>query len=266
MVLEKLVSVREAIKRPWWMFIVGGIVSTTSLLIASVLLPILPNDIGFFTSILITFAMTPFMVNLFSYEEAKTEGEILRGNENFFQRHKQVFLIYIAFFAGVTLSMSLIYLIVPEKYVEKIFEDQIETIRLIRGSSVVVDSFQRIVFNNISVLIVSFLFSFLYGSGAIFILSWNASVLATAIGLTAKSIGGLKGLPIAMLVYFPHGSIEILAYFIAGISGGIISTAISRRKSPFLNRILIDSLSMLAIASILIIIAGAIEVAGISLR
>ncbi|MEM5801905.1 MAG: stage II sporulation protein M [Candidatus Aenigmatarchaeota archaeon] len=260
MVLERLISIREAIKNPWWMFIVGGLISVLSLLVAF-LVPIFPNDIGLFSSILITFAMTPFMVNLFSYEEAKEEEEWeKRRKMNLFLRYREILAVYAAFFIGVVLTKSIIFLILPESFVEKIFEDQLTTIKLIRGSLIFFDTFQRIVINNLGVLILSFLFSFLYGSGAIFILSWNASVLATAVGLTAKSLGGFKGLPTALLVYFPHGSLEILAYFLAGIAGGVISVAISRRKSKFFRQILIDSFILLGIASFIIIIAGIVEV------
>jgi uncharacterized membrane protein SpoIIM required for sporulation len=266
MVLERLVSVREAIRNPWWMLIVGGIISVISLFIAIVILPIFPNDIGLFTSVLITFAMTPFMVNLFSYEEAKEEQELeKRRHMNLFQRHREVLLVYTAFFIGVVLTKALIYLMLPEAYVEKIFEDQLTTIRLIRGSAVVFTTFEKIIINNLGVLLISFIFSFLYGSGAIFILSWNASVLATAIGLTAKNLGGLRGLPPAILVYFPHGSLEILAYFIAGISGAIISVAISKRRSKYFKQILYDSFKLIGLAVLLLFLAAIIEVTSMTL-
>lgn len=263
MVLEKIVSIREAIRRPWWMFIIGGIVSVICLFIS---LLVFPHSIGMFTAFLITFAMTPFMINLITYEEAKEEELIERRKEvNLFQAHKEILLVYSAFFSGMILFMSIIFLMLPEDTVQKLFEDQISEINLIRGSAVFANTLQRIIFNNIGVLLLAFLLSFLFGAGAIFILSWNASVLATAIGLTAKTIGGVKGLPLALMLYFPHGSLEILAYFIGGIAGGLVSAAITRRKSKWFWFVVKDSIIFLLIAVIILIGAGLIESTSIAI-
>lgn len=257
MVLEKIVPIRDAIKHPTWMFVIGGIVSVICIFIAFL---VFPSSIGLFTVFLITFAMTPFMVNLMSYEEAETEEEIERKiKSNFFQRHIDILKIYVAFFAGMIFALSILFLILPEKTVERLFEDQIREINIIRGSVVFPSTFQRIIFNNIGVLVLSFLFAFLFGSGAIFILSWNASVLASAIGLTAKSIGGIKGLPVAVLTFLPHGSFEIVAYFIAGIAGGLVSAVIVRRKSKWFWVVVQDSFKMIGVATFLLIIGAFIE-------
>jgi len=256
MVLEKLVSIRDAIRNPLWMFIIGGIVSVISLFISFVFFP---ETVGIFFSFVVTFTMTPFMINLFSYEEAKEEELCKKKDMNFFGRYREILNIYTAFFLGVILVLTIIYLIIPEEYVQKVFEDQLTQIKLIRGSVAFVDTFQKIIINNIGVLFISFLFAFLFGSGALFILSWNASVLATAIGLTAKSLGGFKGLPVALLIYFPHGSLEILAYFIVGIAGGIISATISKRRSKYFYMVLRDTLMLIGISIVILFLAGFIE-------
>jgi len=143
--------------------------------------------------------------------------------------------------------------------VEQIFKDQITEIEIIRGGFLSMGLFQRIVLNNVSVLLISFLFSFLFGAGAIFILSWNASVLSTAIGLAAKTIGGVHGLPLAVLIFFPHGSLEILAYFIGAIAGGLVSAAVTRKRSKYFWHVVRDSLMLVAIAALLLLVAGVIE-------
>lgn len=257
MVLEKVVSIRDAVKHPTWMFVIGGIVSVICIFIAFL---VFPSSIGLFTVFLITFAMTPFMVNLMRYEEAETEEEIERKiKSNFFQRHMDVLKIYVAFFAGMIFALSILFLILPEKTVEKLFEDQVREINIIRGGITFPSPFQRIISNNISVLVLSFLFAFLFGSGAIFILSWNASVLASAIGLTAKSIGGLKGLPAAVLTFLPHGSFELVAYFIAGIAGGLVSAVITRKKSRLFWVVIQDSFKLVGVAAFLLIIGAFVE-------
>ncbi len=259
MVLEKLVSLRAAIRNPWTMFFVGGLISVACLVISFL---VFRESVGMFTTFLITVAMAPFMVNLLTYEEATTEDEIAeRKNMNIIQRHSDMLTIYTAFFVGMILAMSIIFIMLPSDVVEHLFNDQIEEIKVIRGGFLNMSAFERIIINNISVLIITFLFSFLFGAGAVFILSWNASVLATAIGLASKSIGGLHGFPAAVMMFFPHGSLEILAYFIGAIAGGIVSAAVTRNRSRYFWPVVEDSMKFLFVALVLLIVAGAIEAA-----
>lgn len=256
MVLERLISLRGAIKQPAWMFVIGGVVAMISLFVAFF---VFQTSIGMFTALLITIAMTPFMLNLVTYEEEKEEEEVDITKMNFLQRHNVILKVYTAFFAGVILSLSLIYLFLPQATVQAIFSDQINQINTIRGQFLFGDTFSKIILNNVGVLLLAFLFSFLFGAGAVFILSWNASVLATAIGIAAKSYGGAAGLPLAILTYFPHGSLEILAYFIGAIAGGLVSSVITRKKTGKFWFVIKDGLSLMLIAGIILVIAGLIE-------
>jgi len=256
MVLERIISLKTAVRNPLAMFVVGGLVSVSCLVISFL---VFNESVGMFTTFLITIAMTPFMVNLLRWEEAETEQEIARRKEKFLSRHKDVLMIYTAFFVGMILSLSIVFIILPDAVVEQIFKDQITEIEIIRGDFLSLDMFQRIVLNNISVLLISFLFSFVFGAGAIFILSWNASVLAAAIGLAAKAIGGMHGLPFAALIFFPHGSLEILAYFIGAIAGGLVSAAVTRSRSKYFWHVVRNSLMLVAIAVVLLVVAGFVE-------
>lgn len=262
MVLERLISLRTAVTNPWAMMIVGGLVSLSCLIVAFL---VFNESVGMFTTFLITIAMTPFMVRLLRWEEATTEEELSKQRETievdvgFLSRHKDVIMVYTAFFVGMIIALSLVFVLLPAPVVEQVFKDQITEIQLIRGSFLSMDIFQKIVLNNVGVLLISFLFSFLFGAGAIFILAWNASVLSTAIGLAAKSIGGVYGLPMAVLIFFPHGSLEILAYFIGAIAGGLVSAAVSRTRSRYFWRVMRDSTMLLTVAVVLLFAAGVIE-------
>jgi len=257
MVLEKLVTLKEAIRNPLWIFIIGGVVSVTCLAVSFL---VFETSVGLFFTFLVTMTMMPFMVNLIHYEGARQEEMIKKRNTmNILQRNKNILKIYTAFFCGMILSLSIVYVMLPDKIVEKMFQDQIQEINLIRGDVAFSDTFLKIVSNNISVLMLSFFFSFLFAAGAIFILTWNASILSTAIGLVAKSIGGLKGLPMAALMFFPHGSLEILAYFIGGIAGGLVSAVVTRKNSELFWFVIRDSLQLMAISGLLLIVAGLIE-------
>ncbi|MBI1978791.1 MAG: stage II sporulation protein M [Candidatus Aenigmarchaeota archaeon] len=257
MVLEKIVTIREAIRHPLWMSVIGALVSVISLFISFL---VFPESIGLFTSVLVTFIMTPFMVNLLTYEAFMTELEIKkRMHQTFLKRHWDMLLIYTAFFSGMIAALSLVFIFLPDDTVQKLFEDQITEIKLIRGSFLFSSTFIKITINNIGVLLLSILFAFIFGSGAIFILSWNASVLAAAIGLTAKSFGGVGGVPVALITYLPHGVFEIAAYFLAGIAGGILSAVVAKRKTELFWVVVKDSLKIISVAVVLLIAGAIIE-------
>ena len=257
MVLERLVSVRTALKQPFWVFILGGVISTICLALSFF---VFQTSAGLLSNFLITFAVFPFMLDFIRYEGSKIDQKTRELEKmNIFQRHRSVILVYTAFFAGMVLTQSILYFIIPESWSQKLFEDQINQINIIRGKATFGGTFKDIVFNNLGVLFLSFIFSFLFGAGAIFILSWNASVLSAAIGMSAKSIGGFKAIPLAILGFFPHGSLEILAYFIGGITGGLISIAFTKRKTEKFSFIVKDSLELMIGSIILLIVAGLIE-------
>lgn len=256
MVLERLVTVRDALRQPVWVFIVGGIISSLSLAISFI---VFQTSIGLFSCFLTTFASIPFMLNLARYEESVIESSVSLQEMNIFRRHERILKAYIAFFAGMILTQSIIFIILPENITEQLFEDQIREISRIRGSFAFAGTFLSIFTNNASVLTLCFLFSFLFGAGAIFILSWNASVLSAAIGMTAKSLGGLKAMPLAILTYFPHGTLEILAYFIGGIAGSLVSVALTKKRPYRLSLVIKDSLELMCGAFILLLIAAGIE-------
>jgi uncharacterized membrane protein SpoIIM required for sporulation len=254
MVLERLLGTREALKEPLKIFTLGAIISLISLFVSYT---IFPESTGLFTVILMTIASVPLINRVLSYEE--DEDEKMMDTHSFAERYGDIILTYASFFTGMIIAMSLTFVLLPDQVANNVFVDQIEEINIIRGKFDFGDKFLNIFINNISVLMLSFLFSFLFGSGAIFILSWNASVLSAAIGMIAKSSGGVKAIPSAVMMFIPHGSFEIGAYFIGAIAGGLISAAVTRRKSVKFWPIVQDSMKLLIISFIFLFIGGIIE-------
>ena len=127
--------------------------------------------------------------------------------------------------------------------------------------------FGAILLNNIKVLAFVLLFSFIYGAGAIFILTWNASVISVAIGNTIRNIisssptSYFAAFSIGLGRYLTHGIPEIGAYFIGGLAGGMISIAII--KHEFIDRkfrkLIIDSSYLVLLALCLLIFAALLE-------
>ncbi|MGM5479960.1 MAG: stage II sporulation protein M [Nanobdellota archaeon] len=166
----------------------------------------------------------------------------------------------------------------------ELFSVQIDTINTINGRvtglqgsfGAHLDHFSVIFFNNIKVLIFCILFSFVFGAGALFILTWNASVIGTAIGNYIRSniagvanqmgldqiAGYMSVVSIGLLKYVIHGVPEILAYFVAGLAGGIISIAVIRHdfKGRKFEHIILDSADLLLISIAILFVAGVLEV------
>jgi uncharacterized membrane protein SpoIIM required for sporulation len=262
LVLEKLVSLKTAVRSPLAMFVVGDIVALVSLTVAFL---VFRQSVGLFTTFLMTIAMTPLMMGLMRYEEHRAEEDLERSRQtNLLIRHKDILKVFAAFFGGVIVALTIVYMMLPTQLAEEMFKDQMNEINIIRGKFAFFDTFESIILNNVGVLLLSFLFSFIFGAGAIFILSWNASILATAIGMAAKSLGGLMALPVAVMIFLPHGSLEIMAYFIGAVAGGLVSAAITRRKSRQFWFVIRDSLLLLGISVGILIVAGLIETAAMS--
>ncbi len=128
-------------------------------------------------------------------------------------------------------------------------------------------SFPEILVNNLKVMILSFFISFIFGTGAIFILSWNAAVVGIFIGNIGKDLiqihsskmiafimalfQGLSGIAL-------HGIPEIAAYCIAGIAGAILSIGMTKRHKT--DIIINDSVKLFLISIAIIVTAAFIEV------
>ncbi|MEM5799456.1 MAG: stage II sporulation protein M [Candidatus Aenigmatarchaeota archaeon] len=252
MVLEWFLRAKTDRKHPLSIFLFTFFVSLISMFISYF---VFKENLGIFNIVITSLVLVTFINSMIFLEEKETEHEM---QKSFWEKHGDIISAFGAMFIGMTLAMSLAYIILPEEIVQKMFNEQIREINIIQGRFTFSNKFLEIVSNNFSVLTLSFLLSFLIGTGAILILSWNASVLAAAIGMVAKSLGGLNGLPIAILTFLPHGVFEITAYFIGAIGGGLISAAMIRKNSK-LNFIIKDVFMLFFTAITLLIIGGIIE-------
>ncbi len=253
MVLEWFLKAKEDRKHPFSIFVFTFFVSLVAMFISYF---IFKESTGFFTIVIISLVMVSFINTMFRLEEKETEENGQR--QNFIQRHGDIISAFAAMFVGMTLAMSFAFIVLPESVAQQVFNEQIREVKSIQGNFTFTDQFLDIFKNNFGVLSLSFLLSFLIGTGAILILAWNASVLASAIGMIAKSLGGWHGFPIAVMTFLPHGVFEITAYFIGAIGGGLISVALMRKNSKFWF-ILKDSGLLFLISIILLLIGGVIE-------
>lgn len=263
MVLESLFPAKKILNKPLDMLLLSLIISFFCIFAAY---QIFPAYTGIIAPLLITITMTPLVYRIFIYEEEiEREEAEHKISETFFERHGETILLFTLFFIGNFIAVFLITIFLPERFVFEAFSQQFDTIKSITsftGYTLTTPSIlQTIVFNNLKVMLFSFLLSFLFGTGALFILSWNASVLslylATFIrkGFYIEFINKAAGIT-------PHAPVEILAYFLAGIAGGILSVGIIREKikSKEFFLVLKDSILMLILAVFSVVFGAFIEV------
>ena len=183
--------------------------------------------------------------------------------------HVLVFLMFLFF--GITAALVLCYVFLPSSMVQTVFSLQTKAIQDVNthvvGNVTAGGLFKGILFNNFKVLFFCLAFAFLYGTGAVFILTWNASVIATAVGNLIKSqLANVTSLSsyfsitaLSFLRYMTHGIFEITAYFIAGLAGGIISIAVIKHNLKE-DRVIFDATELILLSIAILVIASVIEV------
>lgn len=263
-------------KEPWEMFFIGLLYSSIALFLA---LWIFRQQASLVTIFLTVLASVPLLYNTIKYEEKKST--FIESERTLLREHFRA-LSFIGFlFLGFTISFTIWYIVLPNSLVNDLFQVQTQTIVEINNK--VTGNWQQsvnllgvIFLNNLKVLIFCLLFSFLYGVGAIFILTWNASVIGVAIGNFIRSelskVTNLIGfdnfakyfntISIGLFKYSIHGIPEIFAYIVAGLAGSIISVAMIRHDfgTKKFENILLDSSSLIILSICLLILAALLEV------
>ncbi len=263
MVLESILNPKNAEDKPLHVFIISFLYSIVAVVFAHQLFP---QQSSILAVALITILFVPFFQKLFSIEERiedlAAEKKIKAG---IFQRHKKIIFAFSAYFLGIIVAMSFVFVFLGY---EGVFSMQTRTIEGFSASATNYGNFFQFLSNNSKVMLLTFLLSTMFGAGAILILAWNASVIAVYIGLLTKSleakIGGaayLYTLPAGLGAIALHGIPEITAYFIAGLAGGILSVGMIRERigSKEFKGIFKDALILLSSAEILIFTAAILE-------
>lgn len=270
MVLESLITPFKAEQHPAKMILLGFLYSTIGVFLS---LAVFRSNSSMIMVFLSAMAAIPFIYQTIIMEEEKDLQGL--GEKWLLKEHSKALKVFIWLFIGMVLAFTLWYTVLEANTISVLFQTQSSTIQNINGAptghmSLEMKTFSRIFLNNVRVLIFCILFSFLYGSGAIFILSWNASVIGAAMGnLIRTELANITGLgsyfsvvSYGLFKYTIHGIPEILAYFVAGLAGGIISIAVIKHDiaTKKFEHILLDSADLLLLALIITFIAGILEV------
>lgn len=278
--LESIVNPRRLEKGPWKMLFVGIIYGSLSLLLVRWFFGsdvVLSQYSGI---LVVTFSVMfslPFMYYIIKREEE--EDEQVFGLFSVWKIHKDAVFSFMWLFLGLIIAFSFWYIVLQDP---NLFNAQIETYCRINspgnlencvsnyyleqwgdptGAAVTKQlRFLSIIENNIYVMIFTLILSLIFGAGAIFVLAWNASVIAAAIGIFTQH--KISEIPLGIARYMIHGFPEIAAYFITALAGGIFGVGVIRNgvgSKRFLH-VVENVVILLFIAIIILIFAAVIEV------
>ena len=262
MVLESIIPVKKVLAKPLDMLVFSAVISLASIYLADMIFP--GSSTGKIITLFIAIGITPLVYGMFKQEEEiEREEAECKIKESFFYRHGETIWLFSLFFIGVFVSIFLVSVLADETYVKYIFSDQLSEVARVTslvptGAFAAGDVLQMIIENNLRVMGLAFLLSFLLGSGAIVILAWNASIMALYLSSFVRN-GLINEFMARSIGLIPHAPIEIAAYFLAGIAGGILSVGVIREKlfSKEFYLVFKDSL-LLMVLGVLAVLAGAL--------
>ena len=280
--LDFIFSAKKMLDRPYLIIFEAIYLVIISVFISLLLLPPQYVSIGILT--FITVGSIPLFNKIFSYS-----SYLFNYNKSFFTRHKKLLIILVYFFIGLFIAYSAFYFFSTEPIRETIFltqNEEIEGISYLRSSLTgevsALDSsnqagfskvFSLILKNNLGVAFRALLLSLFYGAGALFLIAWNASILATVIsaeifssiaisgyGLLSPIIGLFNAL-FNLIGYIPHGLPEILTYFLISFAGAMIARDLNKGifSTEYKFRVLLDFLLMVGLALLLLVLGALIE-------
>ena len=267
--LESLFGFKAIMKRPYLMFFWTIVISSVAILL-SLQLPTYRLSIG--NSVLdlrgifaIIFTIMPpvyFATKYIKKEEELEEKELQKKYEKhiFARNHSTDIIIFLLYFFGIVMSFTVWSFFLPNTFFQ-VQELELNRVGVPGASGFLTqgeEAFYTYLQNNMNVMFYSFLIGLLFGAGSIFVLTWNASILSTAIVLKAKSLIGVFD---ATRPFLLHGTIEIAGYVLAGLAGSIISAAVIRKhhKRGVFLRVILDTCLVFALAAGLIVLGAAVE-------
>lgn len=286
MVLEYIVSPSEAKRSPWEVAIVSFLFVSFGVL-TQLLIPSLQGSV-------IIFALIPLIPLFFfillrdeaeeeHYDTMKEEidawkkvlkelkDEQLSHLSRFalvhrFKRivnvHKTLIELFGFVFLGSILAYTFWFSILPQQQSYDLFYQQLQEVRtlkaIITAQVFSIERFEFLLFHNTQVLALMFLFSLLYGIGALYLLLWNASIIGVILGEKLVQ-QGIFGVILGFLSLIPHGIFEIASYLVAALAGGVLSIAIMRssNKKPYF-KYLVEDVVILAVLALVLLVVGAV--------
>ncbi|MFT7615478.1 MAG: putative membrane protein SpoIIM required for sporulation [Candidatus Woesearchaeota archaeon] len=250
MAIEQLFNTKAFVKKPARGFYAGFICATIGILLSYRIFPAAASYVAIALTIV---PLIPLFLSLINQEEHLAE----------YHMHKHIwshpFLkIYICTFIGLVAAFLLWYLILPTHMQSMIYGPQ-EAIIAATGGTLQITAtelFTLLFSHNFELLLIITVMSFLFGAGAIFILTWNASVLAVFLANSAFTNN------VNIINIWFHGIPEFLAYMIAALAGGVFGVVLVKKdfRSKLFKKAAIESLKLFVLSVLLLALATILEV------
>lgn len=118
--------------------------------------------------------------------------------------------------------------------------------------------FQHLIVNNIGVLLLGFLISFVFEFGTTFVVVRNAIFWGLTLGFF---LGSAYNTTAGLLLIVPHLLLEASSYFVSSIAGGILSRAVAEEQleSERFYSLFTQVVSLLVISILLVVFAAGVE-------
>jgi len=267
MVLESLVNPFTAVRKPWELFFIGFLYNTIAIFLSLWIFEAHASLVMVFLTVIATVPLMYFTIKEEEEFDLREEKESV-----IMKQHAKVLVFLMFMFLGMMFSVAMWYIVLPSSIHVNLFSIQTKTIESINqqitGDAITSTTlFLKIFSNNLKVLMFCLLFAFFYGIGAIFILTWNATVIGVAMGNfvrvnISKFVSYFTIVPFAIMKYMTHGLVEIAAYFVGGLAGGIISIAVIKHDfgTNKFEHVLLDSVDLILVAILMLLFAGVVEV------
>ena len=277
--MESIIDASSARKNPLKIFALSFVFVTLAVF-ATLFLH--TQEASFLFVLFVVVPSVPFVLNLFCFEESEFSKRPHRvAGSRTLARHLPTIIVLLAYFVGITAGFTFWFLVLPDSDVGSLYSLQTSELQSVRAqfqgrlvdapTEFNVGAFDLLFMHNLQVLLIVMVLSLLYGAGAVFVLVWNASVIAVFIGsvidlaVLHDPMGGLvSGLGYGVFGILPHGIFELLAYLTTALSGGIISQAVVNKsyKHPLFVQLVYDSAKLFAWAIVFLAIGALIESTG----
>ena|GEM_PF-5023918 len=256
-VFEYLFGARDVEGRPLLMFVAGLIYSLISVPLA---LYFRSDAASSLAVSLTTIAAVPLILRIIDFEADMLDlypGSVIT-------REIRVIGLFMWFFFGLVAGYTIAYLSVGPAQFQRVASLQLSDIAFaisvrsaITGNALFPGPMGPIFWHNLRVYVTGIVLSFIYGTGGVFILSWNASVVSALLASQIYSTGSVISGIARFLGILPHGIIEYSAYIIGGFAAALISLVILQRG--WNRQLMLDAIIFMLSGIVLLYIAAAVE-------
>ncbi len=272
MVLEEI-NTEWLMERPYVSFFLGFIYSIMGYILGTLFF--FEQGVSIAMLFLTTLFVVPTFVGVLSLEEKRERAERPTNILTFFKNHRSIVIIYTLVFLGAFVGFVTLGVLAQDQ-VPVIFEYQLDFLSkqehintdvldrfFSKSTAPTVDNALSVLQHNLSVALIAFFLSVVFGAGALFLIVLNASVFASFAVLMIRYLSSNFAKAVQLIAVFSlHLIPEMMGFIIAAIAGGVMSKAIlvEHVGTQEFKNVVHDSLYLFLIACVLILIAAFTEI------